>query len=184
MTAKTKSIAIVIGTLIVGIIIGALATGAIVSQRVAEFQALRSDFGLARFLERVIEPTDEAQREEIRDVLDDVAERQIEIRRSIASQHREMFEDMREDLSLILTPEQKQELRNWMERDRTRRPGPPPDFGRPGRARFGSPFDSTRMRKPAFRRRFERGRMDSTRLDSVASQMMRVEPLPVDSVEN
>lgn len=121
MTAKTKSIAIIIGTLVVGIIIGSLATGAIHSQRVAEFQALRNDTGLTRFLERVIEPTDEAQREQIRAILNASARQQLELRRSIVLEHRQLFEDLQEDLAEILTDEQKQQLRRWMEDERQRR---------------------------------------------------------------
>ena len=160
MTAKTKSIAIIIGILLVGVIIGSLATGAVFSQRVAELQALRNDNGLTPFLERVIQPTDEAQRKKIREVLEKSARQQMEIRRSIMMEHREIFEEMREELSQILTDEQKTELRAWLERDRRQRRGvSPPEFmRRPGEPRFeGAPFDSTGRRRPFRRRRFESG---------------------------
>ncbi len=166
MNAKTKSIAIIIGTLLVGIIIGSLATGAIFSNRVSEFQALRMENGLTRFLEQIIEPTDEAQQAKIREVLDNTAAKQMGIRKSIADEHRAVFEEMREELSLILTPEQKTKLRAWMERDRRGRPGfPPPGMGRPDGSRFDGrmPFDSTDLRRP--QRGFRQGG----------------KPLPVDS---
>lgn len=167
MTAKSKSIAIIVGTLLVGAIIGSLATGAVFSQRVAELQALRSENGLTPFLERVIEPTDDAQKKQIRAVLEKSARRQMEIRRSIAAEHREVFEEMREELSQILTDEQKAALRAWIETDRRqRRRLPPPDMmRRPGDPRFDrAPFDSTERRRP-WRRRLE---ADETSQDSTA----------------
>ncbi len=156
MTAKTKSIAIIIGTLLVGVIIGSLATGAVFSQRVAELQALRNGNGMIPFLERIIEPTDEAQRKKIREVLEKSANQQMEIRRSIMLEHREIFEEMREELGQILTAEQKEDLQRWMERDRRQRRGlPQPEFMRPGESRLErAPFDSTGRRKPFRRRRF------------------------------
>lgn len=158
MTAKTKSIVIIIGTLIVGVIIGALATGAVFSQRVAEIQALRDENGMTRFLERVIEPTDEVQQEKIRAILKETASQQMEIRRSIALEHREIFQALRADLAEVLTPEQKIELRKWIEQDRRRRPGwPPPEFNRrEGDLRFQRmPMDSTGKRERRWKRRFE-----------------------------
>lgn len=156
MTAKTKSIAIIIGTLVVGVIIGSLATGAIYSQRVAEFQALRNDTGLTRFLERVIEPTDEAQREQIRTILNEAAQQQLALRRSIVLEHRQIMDDLREEMADLLTDNQKQELRRFIENERRRRPGlPPSEFMRrpdDNRQRRLQP-DSSRRRFP--RRRFE-----------------------------
>ncbi len=160
MTAKTKSITIIIGTLVVGIIIGSLATGAIYSQRVAEFQALRNDTGLTMFLERAIQPTDEAQRKQIRAVLDAAAQQQMELRRSSLLEHRQIMEDLREAMSDLLTDEQKQDLRRFMENERLRRPGlPPPEFmRRPDDPRF------RRLQPDSLGRRFPRRRFqaDST----------------------
>ncbi len=153
MNAKTKSIAIIIGTLLVGIIIGSLGTGAIFSSRVAEIQALREDDGMSRFLEGMITPTDDAQQEEIRKVLRETQRRHMEIRRSVASEHQAVFTDMRAALSQILNEEQKEALRQRVEADRKRRRGfmkrsgnGPPRFG-------GPPFDSTMGRKPFRRKR-------------------------------
>ncbi|MFK7845621.1 MAG: hypothetical protein AB8G77_09985 [Rhodothermales bacterium] len=158
MTAKTKSIVIIIGTLIVGVIIGSLATGAVFSQRVAEIQALRDENGMTRFLERVIKPKDEAQQKEIRAILKKTASQQMEIRRSIVMEHREVFQELRAELAEVLTPEQKVELREWIEQDRRRRPGwPPPEFNRrEGDLRFQRmPMDSTGWKGRRWKRRFE-----------------------------
>ena len=160
MTARTKSIAIIIGTLLVGVIIGALATGAVFSQRVAELQALRNENGVSRFLENVIEPTDDAQKERIREILEKTSESHMEIRRSMMMQHRDVFQEMRAELSLVLTDEQKVQMREWFEKDRMKRPRlRPPGFAGPkgGEKRFQRmPPDSTGQRRAPWRMR-ERG---------------------------
>ncbi len=169
MNAKTKSIAIIIGTLLVGIIIGSLATGAIFSSRVAEIQALRQENGMSRFLERMIEPTDEAQLAEIQAVLQETERRHMEIRRSVATEHRDVLVDMKRSLDQILNDEQKAALSQRVEKERKRRKGfmrgeGPPRFGAP-------PFDSTMGRKPFRRRMMGRDSMrvpvDSTRIDAI-----------------
>lgn len=141
-------------TLLVGVLIGALATGAILNQRVEELQALRRQGGVVRFMERIIEPTDARQRAELRAVLDEFASRQMEIRQATFEEHRALFNTLREELDEILTPEQKQDLRAWMDRESRRGPrfvGPPP-FAQPreeGRRRMRRP-DSLRRRAAPF----------------------------------
>lgn len=162
MNAKTKSIAIIIGTLLVGIIIGSLATGAIFSSRVAEIQALRQENGMSRFLERMIEPTDEAQLAEIQAVLQATERRHMEIRRSVANEHRDVLVDMKNALDEILNEDQKAALSQRVEKERKRRKGfmrgeGPPRFG-------GPPFDSTRARKPFGRRGINRDSLRSLRV--------------------
>ena len=75
MNARTKSILIIIATLLIGIAIGALGTGTILNQRVETLQALREDDGFMFFIERVVEPVDEAQQQEIRAVLKEAAQK-------------------------------------------------------------------------------------------------------------
>ncbi|MEM8485225.1 MAG: hypothetical protein AAF564_06725 [Bacteroidota bacterium] len=169
MNAKTKSIAVILGTLLVGVIIGSLATGAIFSNRVAEIQALRKENGMSRFLERMIEPTDEAQQAEIQAVLRETERRHMEIRRSVALEHRDVFVDMRRSLDQILNDDQKAALSQRVEKDRKRRKG----FMRgDGPSRFGGPpFDSTRARKPFGRRGLNKDSLRSMRVyaDSTGS---------------
>lgn len=122
---------IIVGTLVIGIAIGALSTGAILNQRVETLQALREDPGFMFFLERVIEPTDEAQREKIRVVLQEAAEKRKELRRSMIEEHRSLFVDIREELDQILTAEQKMKLRTFMEQEMKQR-GRRREGGAPG----------------------------------------------------
>ena len=80
MNARTKSILIIVATLLLGIVIGALGAGTLFNQRVETLQALREDDGFMFFLERVVEPVDEAQRQEIRVVLKEASQRQLALR--------------------------------------------------------------------------------------------------------
>ena len=155
MNARTKSIAIIVATLLVGVAIGALSTGAIVNQRVETLEALREEGGFMYFLERVIEPTDEKQREEIRDVLEDASKRQIEIRQNIVNEHRALFAEVRAELDEILTEEQKEKLQLWAERERAmRRPGRRPPGFVPGDRKPGRFLpDSSGQSRPQFRPR-------------------------------
>jgi hypothetical protein len=133
MTTRSTSILIVLGTLLVGIAIGALATGAIMNNRLDELEALRMQGGVQSFLERGIQPVDDAQRERIREVIEGAGSRQMELRRTMFQQHRILFDSLREELDVILTDDQKEELRVMMMREREqfrerrgRGDGPPP----------------------------------------------------------
>ena len=171
MTVRAKSILIVVGTLLVGVIIGALGTGALLSHRMSTLQALRAESGLVRYLEDVIEPVDEAQREEIRSILEAAARQQMEMRRYMYEQNRAFYEEMRTELGRILTEEQKARLRAWAQRER--RDGPrfrPPRFLRgPNRRMFDRPGLERRFPPDSgrFRRRVAPPRSDSTAVDSI-----------------
>lgn len=154
MNARTKSLLIIVATLIIGVAIGALSTGAILNQRVETLQALRDDPGFMFFLERVIEPTDEAQRAQIREVLTDAAEKRRELRRSMIEEHRFLFMEIREELDQILTSQQKEKLRAFMEQEMKRghrRDGMPPGVRR-GRPEGFAPDSGRALRRFAPRR--------------------------------
>ena len=155
MNARTKSILIIATTLFIGIAIGALGAGTLFNQRVETLQALREGGGFVFFIERVVEPVDEAQRQEIRVVLKRAAQEQLELRRSMLDEHRALFAEIRSELDEILTDEQKQKLRTWIEQEMRQGRSPsdrrPPPFMR-GRPKGFSP-DSTRGRRPRFRER-------------------------------
>ena len=91
-------------------------------------------------LERVIEPTDEAQRERIRAILEEAGTRMSELRREHFTELKTVIDSTRARLDSLLTPEQKARLEAWFARDRQRfrsdrrrrhpggehRPPPPP----------------------------------------------------------
>lgn len=169
MTAKTKSIAIIIGTLLVGGIIGALATGAVFSQRIEELQALRADNGITHYLWRVIEPVDEEQRKQIDTILKETASRQFAFRKALVQEHREIFVDLKRQLGEILTEEQRAHLADWMEKEAKRRRNfrPPGEFqrreGPPPFRRWRTPEDS--LKRKEFMKRRKMMQQDSVAAD-------------------
>ena len=130
MNAQTKSLIVILATLLVGATIGALATSAIMNQRIEELQALRMEGGFMGLIERVIEPTDDAQRAEIRSVLEKAAKQQLEIRISMIEEHRSLFDELHTELDAILTTQQKERLSAFAEAERQRffKGQPPPEF--------------------------------------------------------
>lgn len=158
MNARTKSILIIIATLLIGIAIGALGTGTILNQRVETLQALREDDGFMFFIERVVEPVDETQQQKIRAVLKEAAQKRRQIRRSVVEEHRTLFTEIRSELDQILTDEQKAKLKAWVENE-MRKGGPyerkPPPFMRgrpdgfgPDSARIPRRFKQRRQARP------------------------------------
>lgn len=120
MKARTKSAFILLATLVVGGVVGALATGAAFNNRVKEIESLRNRGGFAERMEAVIEPHDEAQRAQIRAVLERAHARYIEDRRSCGAAFAASTDSMRADLAPLLTPEQAERLEAWLSRDRDR----------------------------------------------------------------
>jgi hypothetical protein len=151
MTTRTTSLLLLVGALLVGAAIGALATGALMNNRLDELAALRMEGGVQAFLERGIQPVDQAQREQIRQVIEGVEHEQMALRREMVHRHRDLFDSLRAELDVILTDEQKDQLRAMIRRERdefrqrrARGIGPPP-FGPDPDGRGGE----WRLRKPA-----------------------------------
>ncbi len=120
MTARTKSALILLVTLAVGILIGSLATSAVINHRMEQLAELRRPTGFSLMLERVIRPQDEAQREQIRAILEEAGARMAELRRSHFTELKAIIDSTRARLNPILTPEQRQRLETWFSRDRER----------------------------------------------------------------
>ncbi len=123
MKARTKSALLLVATLVVGLLVGAVTTGSIVNHRLDELKAMRSRGGFTGMLERVIEPTDEAQRAQIRAVLEGSEARFSEALRECRGFHIAARDSMRADLASVLTPAQQTRLDQWLSRDRRSRNG-------------------------------------------------------------
>ena len=123
MKARTKSALLLVATLVVGLLVGAVTTGSIVNNRLDQIRAMRSQGGFVGMLEQVIEPTDEAQRAEIRAVLERSEARFSEIRRECRGLYTASRDSMRADLASILTPTQQTRLDEWLSRDWRKRNG-------------------------------------------------------------
>lgn len=140
MTVHVKSALLLFAALLLGAVMGALGAAALINNRVEQLQALRGPGAFAPFMERVIEPTDEAQREQIRAILEDAGQRQRQLRRSLHVQHRALMDSVRTELRQVLTPEQQARLDAWHREARPRGPrGDGPRFRRRG---SGFPPDS------------------------------------------
>ncbi len=116
MTARTKSILLLLGMLLIGMLLGVFVHTLMVEDRIERITSLRSRAGFVRFMENMIEPTDDAQRKAIRDVLDGTAEKlnvhHAESRETV----QEIMESFRASLDSLLTEEQVNALNERMER--------------------------------------------------------------------
>ncbi|GIV61965.1 MAG: hypothetical protein KatS3mg044_0831 [Rhodothermaceae bacterium] len=145
MKARTRSALILVVTLLVGVALGALGASALYNHRLEKLRELGRPAGFSMHLERVIEPVDEAQRQQIRDVLEDAGRRLSTLRRAHQAEYRAVIDSTRAALDSLLTPAQKERLERWLERDRRmfrRRPAPgmgPPPGHRFERAPAGPP---------------------------------------------
>ncbi len=118
MTARTKSTLLLLGTLLIGMLLGVFVHTLMVESRIERLTSLRSQAGFVRFMENMIEPTDDAQRRAIRDVLERAAE-QLDMHHAESRETVEgIMESFRASLDSLLTEEQVQALNERMERKR------------------------------------------------------------------
>ena len=116
MTARTKSILLLLGTLLIGMLLGVFIHALMVENRIERLTSLRSQAGFVRFMDKMIEPTDDAQREAIQAALEDAAA-------ALDAHHAESREALegvmgtfRASLDSLLTEEQLEALNERMER--------------------------------------------------------------------
>jgi hypothetical protein len=128
MKMETKTVLIILITLIIGMIIGALITGAFARHRVQRFMTMGEPGHMVGFLERMIGP-DESQREAVRAVLQKHTEQFLELHSQFEGEMLALRDSLKKDLDPILTDEQKVRLERgpkhpkpW--RGKGRRPGP------------------------------------------------------------
>lgn len=116
MTARAKSTLLLLGMLLIGMLLGVFVHTLMVENRIERLTSLRSQAGFVRFMDKMIEPTDDTQREAIRDVLEETAERldvhHAESRETV----QEIMESFRASLDSVLTEEQILALNERMER--------------------------------------------------------------------
>ena len=128
MKTGTKTILIILITLIIGMIIGALVTGAFARHRVRRFMSMREPGHLSARIERIIGP-DESQREAVREILRKHSEQFLEIHSEFEGEMLALRDSLKKDLEPILTDEQKARLERGPRHpgpfgDKGRRPGP------------------------------------------------------------
>lgn len=141
MNTGTKSALLLFSTLLIGVALGSLLTGAINQRRLERLAEMRSERGMAFFLEEVVRPENSEQSEAIRAVLEEAAPQFAAAMRESREKMRALTDSVRSELDPLLTEEQRSRLD---ERMRIGRGGSP--FGPPG-AR-GADDDRRRRRPP------------------------------------
>lgn len=118
MSARVKSILLIVATLLIGLLLGALLNARLAEQRMERIASLRSERGFVRYMEDVVAPANEAQREALRDVLHRAGERMAAHQERSRQEARAMLDSTRAELAEILTPEQLQRLDDRMQANR------------------------------------------------------------------
>lgn len=116
MTGKTrtKTVLILVGTLVLGMVLGALLTGLVVRHRLGHLDHLRTPSGFAQEMMQSIEPTGLDQKEALRKALSSHARRMRTIRERYRNELRAEVDSMHVAAEELLTPEQEQRLREKM----------------------------------------------------------------------
>ena len=126
MKIGTKSVLLLLATLVLGMVLGSLLTGAVNQRRLERLAEMRSARGMAFFLENAVEPESAEQREAIRAVLDDAAPRIAAAMQESRDRMRALTDSVRAELDPLLTPEQRERLDDRMRIGRGRVPFGPP----------------------------------------------------------
>ncbi len=110
MQSKKKSISIIVSTLILGVILGGLASGIFMHHHRGRLMEMRHKSGFIREFERIVNPADEQQAAEIREILDEFHQEF----RTLGDGHFEkiqaLFDSLKNRLEPILTDEQRRRL--------------------------------------------------------------------------
>jgi hypothetical protein len=126
MKMGTKTVLVILITLIIGMIIGVLITGAFARHRIGRFMSMREPGCLGAHVEKIIDP-DESQREAVRDILQRHSEQFLKIHSRFEGEMLALRDSLKKDLDPILTEEQKKRLERQPKPPkhfRDRRPGP------------------------------------------------------------
>lgn len=135
---KTKSILILIATLIIGFVIGFLTNGHLTKRKIQSFVNMGTSAGFKERLYHIIKP-DEMQRNEIDPILEKYA---VKIHESVVGSHDEMKninDEMMEELEPFLNEDQVMRMREIHEKmDRGWRKHHPDGHPRQGKGKPGA----------------------------------------------
>ena len=118
---RTKSVLILIATLVLGALLGAVLTGWWVQNRVDRLRSVRTSDGFVERVVRRVEPVSAAQRDSIAEIAQYRARQLSDLRQSHRRHTRAILDSLRQDLQPVLTEEQAERLERQM-----------PRHGRPG----------------------------------------------------
>jgi hypothetical protein len=120
MTARTKSVLIVVVTLLVGGAVGAMITSAVFHARLQRLAKLRTPEGFVAKIEEVIVPDNDRQREQIRNTILPTALQLDDRHRVHVAETDSAVDAMTRRLEPLLSETQRTNLNNWI-RDRRAR---------------------------------------------------------------
>lgn len=103
---QTKSVLILLATLLLGALLGAVLTGWWVQQRFDRVRALRTADGFVERVVQQVEPTSAAQRDSVRVIARKRAQQLQRLRGAHRADTRAVLDSLREDLRPVLTEEQ------------------------------------------------------------------------------
>lgn len=103
---QTKSVLILLATLLLGALLGAVLTGWWVQQRTDRIRALRTADGFVERVVRQVEPTSAAQRDSVQVIARNRADQLQRLRGAHRADTRAVLDSLRQDLQPVLTEEQ------------------------------------------------------------------------------
>lgn len=118
MKAHYKSILIVVSTLVVGVLLGASGASVLQNRRAAKLQQARETGGLIRIVEKIVAIEDDQQRARIHEIVRDAEQKFREARTECSELLRTQRTSMITRLNAELTPEQREEFEQWLQRER------------------------------------------------------------------
>lgn len=139
MNSRTKSVGIIIGTLLVGILLGSVITGAVYQNRAEKQERIRKPGGFVNHLQEMVDPHDEAQWQEIYPIVEETGRRHREIMDGAHTALNASFDSMLVRLAPHLDAEQMERLKEKQARLRRKLPGHSGPHGRRGGGPEGPP---------------------------------------------
>lgn len=113
---RTKSVLILLATLLLGALLGAVLTGWWVQQRTDRIRAVRTADGFVERVLKRVEPTSAAQRDTVEVIARKRAEQLHRLRRAHRADTRAVLDSLRQDLRPVLTEEQLSRMERRMPR--------------------------------------------------------------------
>ena len=107
---RTKSILILVSTLLLGVLLGAVLNSWLAQDRFERLHAMRSADGFERMVERHVQPVSDEQAAQLSTALEEWAPRMAQQRRAHRRETRALMDSLRADLQPILNEEQMQRL--------------------------------------------------------------------------
>ena len=135
MSSRLTTALVLPATLAIGIVLGLVISGTLAQQRREQAEGIRAPGGFVRHMERVIEPTDEAQRAVLIPLLEAADARNRQIIRDAESEIAAALQAFADEVGGTLTDAQRERLAREVARARPLGPPPsgplPPDGGPP-----------------------------------------------------